>query len=108
MTTLRRLLVAVYPIGLFLLAVVVWGGTADVRAQSPIRVGYYDMTNGNGAGSPEQIAPIVAAGFTPVLLDDVTWAELTGLHILFVQNPSPNVYNTEYLASRAVIEAAVR
>jgi hypothetical protein len=108
MTTLRRLIVAVYPIGLFLLAMIVWGESAEIRAQSPIRVGYYDMTNGNGAGSSEQVAPILAAGFTPVLLTDVTSPELAGLHILFVQNPSPNLYNPEYLASRAAIDAAVR
>jgi hypothetical protein len=105
MTTLRRLLVAVYPIRVFLLALAAWSVAADVCAQSPIRVGYYDMVA--GAGSPEQVAPIVAAGFTPVQLSNVTAADLAGLHVLMVQNPSPNVYGTEYLTSRPAIAAAV-
>ena len=50
MTTLRRLMVADYPIRLFLLALAAWSVAADVCAQSPIRVGYYDMIV--GAGSP--------------------------------------------------------
>ena len=105
MTTLRRLMVADYPIRLFLLALAAWSVAADVCAQSPIRVGYYDMVA--GAGSPEQVAPIVAAGFTPVQLSNVTAADLAGLHVLMVQNPSPNVYGTEYLTSRPAITAAV-
>ncbi len=105
MTTLRRLMVADYPIRLFLLALAAWSVAADVCAQSPIRVGYYDMVA--GAGTPEQVAPIVAAGFTPVQLSNVTAADLAGLHLLMVQNPSPNVFGTEYLASRPAITAAV-
>ena len=97
MTTLRRLLVAVYPIRLFLLALAAWGVAADVRAQSPINVGYYDMAA--GVGIPKQVPPIVAAGFTPVQLSDVTAADLAGLHILFVQNPSTMGYAGEYRAS---------
>jgi len=97
MTTLRRLMVADYPIRLFLIALVAWGVTADVCAQSPVRVGYYDMVA--GAGIAEQAAPIAAAGFTPVLLTNVTAADLGGLHILFVQNPSTSGYGAEYRAS---------
>jgi len=98
-------MVADYPIRLFLLALAAWSVAAEVCAQSPIRVGYYDMVA--GAGSPEQVSPIVAAGFTPVPLSNVTAADLTGLHVLMVQNPSPNVYGTEYLAGRPAIAAAV-
>jgi hypothetical protein len=83
------------------------GVAPEVRAQSPIRVGYYDMTSGNGAGVPEQVPPILLAGFVPVPLETLTAADLAGLHVLMVQNPSPNVYGTEYLASRAAISAAV-
>jgi hypothetical protein len=105
MTTLRRLLVAVYPIRLFLLALAVWGGAADVRAQSPVNVGYYDIAA--GAGIPEQVAPIVAAGLTPVPLSNVTAADLAGLRILFVHNPNTMGYNAEYLTAVPQIKAAV-
>ena len=105
MTTLRRLLVAVYPIRLFVLALTVWGIAADVRAQSPVNVGYYDIAA--GAGIPQQVPPIVAAGFTPVLLSNVTAADLAGLHILFVHNPSAMGYAAEYLAGLPAIQGAV-
>jgi hypothetical protein len=98
-------MVAVYPIRLFVLALAVLGVASEVWAQGPIIVGYYDMANGNGGGSAEQAAPIVAAGYTPVLLDNLD--NLAGIAILFVQNPSPNVYNAEYLAARPAIAAAV-
>jgi hypothetical protein len=107
MTTLRRLLVAVYPIRVFLLALAAWSVAADVCAQSPLRVGYYDMSQGQGVSA--QVTPIVSAGFTPVLLDDVSAAalDLADIDILFVQNPDPNVYSQEYLLGRAAIAAAV-
>lgn len=106
MTTLRRLLVAVYPIRLFLLALAAWSVAAEVWAQSPIRVGYYDMNIGAGV-TVEQEPPIVAAGFTPVQLFNVTAADLAGLHVLFVQNSSPMAYGAEYLASKAAVQDAV-
>jgi hypothetical protein len=105
MTTLRRLLVAVYPIRLFLLALAVWGVAADVRAQSPVNVGYYDIAA--GAGIPQQVGPIVAAGLTPAPLSNVTAADLVGLHILFVHNPNTMGYNAEYLAAVPQIRTAV-
>ena len=61
-----------------------------------------------GAGvTAEQEPPIVAAGFTPVQLNNVTATDLAGLHVLFVQNSSPNAYGTEYLASKAAVQDAV-
>jgi hypothetical protein len=98
-------MVAVYPIRLFLLALAVWGVAADVRAQSPVNVGYYDIAF--GAGIPQQVAPIVAAGFTPVPLSNVTAADLAGLAILFVHNPNGMGYGTEYLAAVPNIRTAV-
>src|SRR5687767_2432018 len=98
MTTLRRLMVAVYPIRLFVLALAAWGVSVamdDVRAQSPVNVGYYDIAI--GAGIAEQAAPIVAAGFTPVALSNVEAPDLTGLQVLFVHNPNTMGYNAEYL-----------
>jgi hypothetical protein len=108
MTTLRRLLVAVYPIRLFVLALAAWGVAVamdDVRAQSPVNVGYYDIAV--GAGIPEQVAPVVAAGFTPVALSNVAAADLAGLQVLFVHNPNTMGYNAEYLAAVPQIRAAV-
>ena len=106
MTTLRRLMVADYPIRVLALAFAVLGVTPDVRAQSPVRIGYYDMNIGAGV-TAEQEPPIVAAGFTPVQLLNVTAADLAGLHVLFVQNSSPNAYGAEYLASKAAVQDAV-
>ena len=106
MTTLRRLMVADYPIRVLVVALAVLGVTADGRAQSPIRVGYYDMNMGAGV-TAEQEPPIAAAGFTPVLLNNVAAADLAGLHVLFVQNSSPNAYGAEYLASKAAVQDAV-
>jgi hypothetical protein len=61
-----------------------------------------------GAGvAAEQAPPIVAAGFTPVLLDNVTSADLAGLHLLFVQNSSPSAYGSEYRENLAAIKSAV-
>src|SRR5688572_19833836 len=97
MTTLRRLLVAVCPVRLLVLALAAWSVAADVCAQSPVKVGYYDM--GAGAGIPEQVPPIVSAGLTPVLLDNVSATDLAGLHILFVENPSTTGYAAEYRAT---------
>jgi len=105
MTTLRRLLVAVYPIRLFLLTLAVWGVAANVRAQSPVNVGYYDIAA--GAGIPQQVPPIVAAGFTPVPLSDVAAADLVDLQILFVHNPNAMGYSAAYLAAVPEIRAAV-
>jgi hypothetical protein len=60
-----------------------------------------------GEGGAEQVPPIVAAGFTPVKLFNVTAADLAGLHVLFVQNPSTMGYGAEYLASVPAVQTAV-
>ena len=106
MTTLRRLMVADYLLRGLLAILAVVGVTSDVRAQSPIRVGYYDMNIGAGVPT-EQEPPIVAAGFTPVQLNNVTAADLAGLHVLLVQNPITTGYGAEYLASVNAIQNAV-
>ncbi len=99
-------MVADYPIGVLVVALAVLGVTADAHAQGPIKVGYYDMNIGAGV-TAEQEPPIVAAGFTPVQLNSVTATDLAGLHVLFVQNSSPNAYGTEHLASKAAVQDAV-
>ena len=67
-------------------------------------VGYYDM---EGQGKPSQEAPILAAGGSPVRLDDLTPADLAGLDVLFVQNGSNGDYGSEYLSRLGSIQSAV-
>ncbi len=56
-------------------------------------IGYYDMSGGQG--NPNQEPPILIAGETPVLLTDLTAADLLGIDVLFVQNPSNSSYGFE-------------
>ena len=67
-------MVADYPIRLFLLALAAWSVAADVCAQSPVRVGYYDMSA--GAGIPEAGARQSSALASRLLLSNVTAADL--------------------------------
>jgi hypothetical protein len=99
-------MVADYLLRGLLAVLAVLGVTSEVRAQSPIRVGYYDMNIGAGVQA-EQEPPIVAAGFTPVLLENVAAADLADLHILFVQNSSPSAYGGEYRANIDAVKSAV-
>ncbi len=62
---------------------------------APAVVGYYDM--GLGQGNNNQVQPIQQAGHTALLLNDLTAADLTGVDVLFVQNPSNADYGAEYL-----------
>jgi len=105
MTTFGRLPFAVSVSRLLFLILAVSSLAAEVRAQSTVRVGYYDMFGGEGAA--EQVPPIAAAGFAPVKLFNVAAPDLAGIHVLFVQNPHNTVYGAEYLASRAAIQTAV-
>jgi PKD repeat protein len=72
---------------------------------APAVVGYYDM--GHNEGIATQVAPITAAGHTPVQIFDLSAGELAGIDVLFVQNPNNGGYGSEYLAHLADIEAAV-
>jgi subtilisin family serine protease len=67
-------------------------------------VGYYDMI---GQGKASQEPPILTAGGTPVLLEDLTPADLAGLDVLFVQNASNYSFGTEYLSRLSSIQSAV-
>jgi subtilisin family serine protease len=67
-------------------------------------VGYYDMF---GQGQASQEPPILAAGATPVLLQDLTPADLAGLDVLFIQNASNSNYGSEYLSRLTSIQNAV-
>jgi hypothetical protein len=71
----------------------------------PVNVGYYDMSAGQGAAN--QVASIVAAGHNPVQILDLSAAELAGIDVLYVQNPSNGDYGAEYVAQVPAIEAAV-
>jgi VCBS repeat-containing protein len=68
-----------------------------------LRVGYYDLALGQGNAA--QIEAIVAAGHTPVLMTDLSAADLAGIDILLVNNPYGN--RAEYLARMPAISAAV-
>jgi Ca2+-binding RTX toxin-like protein len=72
---------------------------------APAVVGYYDI--GVGGGSTNQPGPILDAGHTPQYLDDLSSADLEGLDVLFVQNPSNMGYNSEFLSRLGDVEQAV-
>ncbi|HEX9736051.1 MAG TPA: hypothetical protein VGG06_29155 [Thermoanaerobaculia bacterium] len=68
-------------------------------------VGYYDMFLGQG--SPTQVAPIMTAGHTPLKIFDLSAMELSGIDVLFVQNPVNGVYGAEYLSRLSTVNNAV-
>jgi hypothetical protein len=70
------------------------------------RIGYYDLETGQG--EEYQVAPIVAAGHTPVQMFSLSDAELAGIDVLFALNPS-NVdpYGPEYVQQLAAVTTAV-
>jgi uncharacterized repeat protein (TIGR01451 family) len=69
-------------------------------------VGYYDMVQGQGA--PAQAPPITAAGHVPVQIFDLSAAELAGIDVLLVQNPSNGSYGVEYMSRLSTIDDAVK
>ena len=68
-------------------------------------VGYYDMVLGQG--NPNQVEPILAAGFEPANVFELSPAELSAIDVLFVQNPDNGSFGPEYLANLGNIENAV-
>jgi hypothetical protein len=68
-------------------------------------VGYYDMSVGQGNAS--QVPSITAAGGNPVLISDLSPAELGTIDVLYVQNPSNGSFGSEYLSNLPNVEAAV-
>lgn len=70
------------------------------------KVGYYEMCYGEGRSWA--IAPITAAGHTPVYLSDLSTADLQGLDVLFVSNCSNLVYATEYMSRLPEVDQAVQ
>ena len=71
----------------------------------PLQVGYYDMSDEQG--NADQVASIIAAGHIPVLITDLSPAELASIDVLIVQNPSNGSYGGEYLTNLANVNAAV-
>ena len=71
----------------------------------PLLVGYYDMDLGQGNAA--QVEAILAAGHTPVLITDLSAAELASIDMLVVQNPNNGGFGGEYVAHLADIQAAV-
>jgi hypothetical protein len=70
-----------------------------------LNVGYYEMCQGQGSSS--QVAPITAAGHTPVNLTDLAAADLAGVGVIFVDNCDNLSYGAEYLSRLADIQNAV-
>ena len=70
-----------------------------------VNVGYYDMIAGQGNAT--QVPSILIAGETPVLLNDLTAADLAGIDVLYVQNPSNFGFGAEYVSRVPDVEAAV-
>ncbi|MCP4594566.1 MAG: hypothetical protein GY842_27865, partial [bacterium] len=63
---------------------------ASAIPAAAVDVGYYDMVLGQG--NLDQEAPILAAGHTAVQMTTLSAAELSGVDVLFVQNPSNGSY----------------
>ncbi len=73
---------------------------------APLNVCYYDL--GTGQGNANQVAPITAAGHTPV---DVVTPDAAGLNscdLFFVQNPSNSTWSSEWMTNQSAITAAVQ
>jgi Ca2+-binding RTX toxin-like protein len=70
-----------------------------------VTVGYYDMDLGQGNSS--QVAAINTLGFNAVNLTDLTAADLNGINVLLVQNPSNSNYGTEFLSRLSEVQQAV-
>lgn len=87
--------------------IMVAGLLALAASAQAANVGYYDMFYLGGQGNPNQVASILAAGHTPVLLTDLSAADLAGIDVLYVQNPSNGSFGGEYIARIPEIEAAV-
>jgi Thrombospondin type 3 repeat len=87
---------------LALWAFILTTGTPTAHA---LNVGYYEMCS--AAGESSQIAPITTAGHTPVLLNDLAAADLSGVDIIFVTNCSNSSYGTEYTSRLSDIASAV-
>lgn len=75
------------------------------QAWALTNVGYYDMSAGQGVNA--QRDSIIAAGFNPVNVTVPNAAQLSGLDMLVVQNPSNSYYGAEFLANLGDIHAAV-
>lgn len=89
------------------------GGTAvasvsiqTIDADRETLVGYYDMSDGQGDDF-DQLPGILAAGLTAHNLTGLSAADLAGIDVLYVQNPSADGYGAEYLAQLQDIAAAV-
>jgi hypothetical protein len=70
------------------------------------QVGFYDLFF--GSGQTYQIAPILAAGGTPIAIDDPSAAQLAGINVLWAHNPVNFSYGGEYLSRLADIDTAVQ
>jgi hypothetical protein len=69
-------------------------------------VGYYDTSTGQGEAYA--VAPIVAAGLTPIQLFNLTAAELATVDVIVVYNPNNGSPGAEFLARTGDIANAVQ
>lgn len=83
----------------------VLGATCKNWSAKHLFVGYYDL--GAAQGAYPQLAPIQAAGHTGVCLFDLTAQNLSGIDVLFAQNPSNSGYAEEYTNNLDAIRQAV-
>lgn len=68
-------------------------------------VGYYDMDYGEG--NSNQVNSIAIAGKTARFLSNLTPGDLTGVNVLYVQNPNNGGYGNEYLSNLGNVATAV-
>jgi len=69
----------------------------DITLRKRAVVGYYDLDLNRG--NPSQVAPIQVAGFDAVDVGNLSTADLSGIDILFAQNPNNSVYSSVYVAN---------
>jgi len=69
-------------------------------------VGYYDLDL--NAGNSDQVGPIQVAGFKAIDIGDLSTADLSGIDILFVQNPENTFYSSVYTANLSKIFAFIQ
>jgi len=74
------------------------------------RVCYYDLGYETvpGAGNPNQVPAIVAAGHAPIHLASLFAANTWFCDVLFAQNPDDSAYAADWISNLADIDAAVR
>src|SRR5262249_22189308 len=85
------------------------GGTTyvgDITLRTRAVVGYYDLDLNRGNSS--QVPPIQVAGFDAVDVGNLSTADLSGIDILFVQNPNNSFYSSTYTTNLTKVFAFIQ